>query len=1152
MVSGAFRGHLGSRSVQLCRGQGSHHEGPRWEDRRAEGNGQDLGRSDFWGRQARTDATPGTVGGDSVVERFRSASLPRKFGAGTALPTRGASRASSRGHCRSKSGGKQGVGHIFGVDLGNGRATSMHVAFARPKRFDEQPAIIDNFCRGKGGLGTRGPIHGSRVSWAVVSDDFFVRPVAGVRPHFSEGEPASTTAGLVAGTAFSRPEVGDEIFETRNALYNGAGRRFSTSSAAFFGTHKRETADEIFALGPRFRSTAPWRPQSVTMPLVKTKPERQQQKNSNKAQQKQMSRTQQKRSSRTQQKQSRTQQSEQSSTQQRRPNGTEHNEHSSTEKNRTSRAEQAKQNGTEQDQQSRTEQDQQSRTQRDQQSRTEQDQQQQNRTEQSRTERDQQSRTERNQQSRTEQDQQSRTEQNEHSSTEQRRTSTPERNEHSSTKQTRTSRTEQAQQRRTQQNANSSATQRRTNRTQHDQQNRTQRNEHVSTEQRRTNRTQRNRHKSTRQNRTSRTEQQQQSRTDHNEHTSTKQRRTNRTEQQQQNRAQQQHHSTTKHNKHSSTKQSRSSSRSRATATTATEQPIQQQRSTTAAQQHSQEDEQPQPTETTQHNRTQLNRSKLHRRFAAALGCHTQQCERNRLPSWKRDGRESSMMDLPLHAPKMAVCDGDQLYNDIMNDYTVLPHHKEALQYLRVDSLYPNQVFPISKWPKSSLSSTDFDQLLSNDIIERALVCNHGHFGYLFCTPEWEKLRRRVVHDVLSANVLCKDPWPLNFTPLNTLRSSVHKGQWGCTFDVKCMYYQFQLSPTVRSRFPIRDEHGDLFFFKRLPMGFKWSCNIAQVIMLFLTQSIASNAIHIEVYIDNVMFVGSHLQVHHARIDFLAICQKYSLILGEDSGLTRLPVFRGIQFDLHSKRTSLAGAFRGKFISRSASADGSWIDWRSLIGSATYAAMVLDYDLSHLYHLLKMHAIHQYDNSNKVICLWKEAQLQWDRVKLLIFHNTATQVLNPTISVTVVTDAATETSLGGSVIILSSGRIIVDQFHITGWHHNNDMEAQALYLTLQRNASLLSFRHIRYLGDNTAVLSCLGSSHSKGFFLNLQVGRILGRLRRISSTISLTYICSLCNPADAPSRGECMSSRHLRVIRHICNGRLPTARLRGVEVVRRC
>lgn len=328
--------------------------------------------------------------------------------------------------------------------------------------------------------------------------------------------------------------------------------------------------------------------------------------------------------------------------------------------------------------------------------------------------------------------------------------------------------------------------------------------------------------------------------------------------------------------------------------------------------------------------------------------------------------------------------------------------------------------------------------------------------------------------------------------------------------------------------FPVVDQDGNLYEFLRLPMGFKWSCNIAQATMLYLTKGIKCR---IEVYIDNVLFIGTESEVSVARGQFLDACRKYRITLGEDSGVKQVVQYRGIEFDFEKKHTCLAGSFRSKFLSRSASSDSTWVDWRSLIGSATYGAMVLDIDLAQLYHLLKMHA--KYSNhtfSTERITLWKEASKQWNAIYDKIRVNEPRQVLNPTDEITVITDAATETGLGGAVLVLPSGRIVVDQFRLNDWHHNNDMEAMSLHATLGRHQQLLSFRKIRYLGDNTAVLGCLGSGHSKGFYLNLQVGRILGRLRNMSSTISSEYICTLCNPADAPSRGECLSSRHLRVL----------------------
>ena len=132
------------------------------------------------------------------------------------------------------------------------------------------------------------------------------------------------------------------------------------------------------------------------------------------------------------------------------------------------------------------------------------------------------------------------------------------------------------------------------------------------------------------------------------------------------------------------------------------------------------------------------------------------------------------------------------------------------MRYLIDPDLYPVQHNCVVNFPKSTLKNVEFSTLIYNGLVEKSVEQN-GQFGYVFSVPEPEKNRKRIVHDALSANVLCREPWKIRFSSMQTLQKVVHTGDWSATFDIKCMYYHFKLDRAVAKQFPIQSDSGDFF-----------------------------------------------------------------------------------------------------------------------------------------------------------------------------------------------------------------------------------------------------------------------------------------------------------------------------------------------------
>lgn len=538
--------------------------------------------------------------------------------------------------------------------------------------------------------------------------------------------------------------------------------------------------------------------------------------------------------------------------------------------------------------------------------------------------------------------------------------------------------------------------------------------------------------------------------------------------------------------------------------------------------------------------------SKRGRRFSNILGLPSlAQGPIELLPSWKRSNR--SLNDrLPLHAPYVKPMN-EQLILDAKKWLSAERSH--ALDYLTNAELYPPVPGIPGNWPTSQLTNDEIVDMMYNDIVEECVSDDifPAHFGYIFTVAEILKKRRRVVQDTLSANVLCQDPPKVQFTSIPRLKMCVHKGNYAVTFDVKAMYYQLLLSRKVRSAFRFKGPDGKTYRCKRLPMGFKWAVLISQSIMEFVANCVTAR-VHIEVYIDNVLFVGDRDQVRLARDQFLNACHYYSITLGEIGDVCQQLEFRGIQFDFAAKTVAISDKFVTKLNQRVEVATSQWADIRALISSVIYG-LTIQMKLHTIFHLLKFMARHACCSARTPVIWWTAAKEDFDRALASIRSNAVLSPIDVDESVAIVSDAATETGLGAFVIVTPAGRVLTEAFPLSHYESINDMEALALLTALHRHPSLLSHRRIVYFGDNSAVLHCLISDHSKSFALNVAIGRITAVLHKLSSVIVPRYVPSDWNPADAPSRNEPFSYRHRQVLHFITALLRNTVsqRLRGVE-----
>jgi len=505
-------------------------------------------------------------------------------------------------------------------------------------------------------------------------------------------------------------------------------------------------------------------------------------------------------------------------------------------------------------------------------------------------------------------------------------------------------------------------------------------------------------------------------------------------------------------------------------------------------------------------------RSTRERRFNSFLNGVKSFAPKNVQPSWKRS---ESNPEAPLHAPPVPTMH-PQMFVDMLQSSTVSDVARKAISYLHDPSNYRDPQCSPLRWPMSKVYARDVQQLLTSDLCETMSDAQlKNHFGYIFTVYEAHKVRRRLVHDTLSANYLCDSPPNPFFTPLHSLRDVLSKGEFACTLDLRAMYYQIPLDPKVRRFFPFTFD-GQHYQFKRLPMGFRWSVTIAQFITQFLTSSLKD--VHVEVYIDNILIVGSRSAVIAARQQFLDTCKRYRVSLSEDSPISHIATYRGIRFDFGNKTFCLDPSFIRKFHYRCNNHNDSWCDWRALLGSMIYGLCALGEPFAPFFALLKWLAANVNTSPWHTVVMPAVVAQQWNTACSIILTNVPRALCSTSGFHTIITDAATETSSVAAIHITPNGRLEWFFESKPEYSSINDLEAFAFASALQRWKSHLRFSNVVWYCDNTSALAAVNATRSKSWPLNCQVHSITTTLHRLRARLFSMWIPSASNPADFPSR----------------------------------
>lgn len=187
-------------------------------------------------------------------------------------------------------------------------------------------------------------------------------------------------------------------------------------------------------------------------------------------------------------------------------------------------------------------------------------------------------------------------------------------------------------------------------------------------------------------------------------------------------------------------------------------------------------------------------------------------------------------------------------------------------------------------------------------------------YGKMWGHEEKEKHRRRLIlhpkqlNDAVRkhANVSCR------FPTCKDIRTAVRNHEVVVAFDMKCFFYQFELSPTVASYFSLRRGRQDYSFCK-LPMGFTAAPRIAQETSLNLAKAAWGTTFKYEVLIDNIFVfleVNDQQQIAEVTQKFIDTSNRFSATIGSIQTITEEGEVLGVTYNMQRKTVDTPTSFK--------------------------------------------------------------------------------------------------------------------------------------------------------------------------------------------------------------------------------------------------
>ncbi len=425
-----------------------------------------------------------------------------------------------------------------------------------------------------------------------------------------------------------------------------------------------------------------------------------------------------------------------------------------------------------------------------------------------------------------------------------------------------------------------------------------------------------------------------------------------------------------------------------------------------------------------------------------------------------------------------------------------------------------------------------------DDITQRPTVA----YCKAFTTMEWRATgpRRRVILHPALANEHVNQSGYQPDVPLKHVSRyiSVVHDQVASLRDLKLGFWGVEIPESARSQFRFLDDRNMIWEMNRLPMGHTVAPELMQIITSILAghpdyvkpEFAAPPTVTVHIWIDNIRWTGPRRDVARASAaaDRLAAAANVTWKAEDTRDLVTRYEFIGVAFDHDARTVSLSGKNATRLpdeIPERISFDTLEV----LIGRLIFAAGALCIPLAHVWWPIKWARRRYYDFNHQKIHLSDDMVVPpavsrglswWLRHARRSYRVPAVRPGAPSV---LFSDASLRG--WGAVLVTSRQEVFVaggpwPRDHVSG--DINVLEARALDLGLAhlRDAFLRSGDpKLDILVDNTSVESGVrrGVGHSP--FVSDALCPAIAALRELGIPITVDYIRTAENPADAPSRG---------------------------------
>lgn len=224
-----------------------------------------------------------------------------------------------------------------------------------------------------------------------------------------------------------------------------------------------------------------------------------------------------------------------------------------------------------------------------------------------------------------------------------------------------------------------------------------------------------------------------------------------------------------------------------------------------------------------------------------------------------------------------------------------------------------------------------------------------------FFVVEWGKKRRRPIFWPDLNEAIKKDNLDKSTIPLKRdVRKNGTNGNWSLQYDFVGWYDQLPLHKEISKFFAIDSKR----CLQTLPMGFRPACEVAQTISESLANYNLPEGVSVDIYIDNIRFVGDRENVIIAGKRFLERC---AIVGAKVDNVNSVPTqedeFLGERYNYVDKTRCLTNKTleKLKFVRECLSSQATFSNRQvaGIFGLLFFSAEVLQKPLCQLFHLMK-------------------------------------------------------------------------------------------------------------------------------------------------------------------------------------------------------